>query len=79
MLLRLLTEMAEDSAGCRGPDRPREQHAGLAETSIVAAGYGADGETVARIGSLGPTRMDYAGTIASVRAVARYLSRILAG
>ncbi|WP_199422086.1 heat-inducible transcriptional repressor HrcA [Actinotalea solisilvae] len=78
VLLRLLTEMAEDSAGVAVRIGRENQHAGLAETSIVAAGYGADDEPVARIGSLGPTRMDYAGTIASVRAVARYLSRILA-
>ncbi|MCU1432344.1 MAG: heat-inducible transcription repressor HrcA [Actinotalea sp.] len=79
VLLRLLTEMAEDTAGVAIRIGHETRHEGLAETSIVAAGYGADGETVARIGSLGPTRMDYAGTIASVRAVARYLSRILAG
>ncbi|MBX9247038.1 heat-inducible transcriptional repressor HrcA [Actinotalea ferrariae] len=78
VLLRLLTEMAEDSAGVTVRIGRENEHAGLAETSIVAAGYGADDEPVARIGSLGPTRMDYAGTIASVRAVARYLSRILA-
>jgi heat-inducible transcriptional repressor len=79
VLLHLLSEMAEDSAGVAVRIGRETRHAGLAETSIVAAGYGADGETVARLGSLGPTRMDYAGTIASVRAVARYLSRILAG
>jgi heat-inducible transcriptional repressor len=79
VLLRLLSEMAEDSVGVAVRIGRETQHAGLAETSIVAAGYGADGDPVARIGSLGPTRMDYAGTIASVRAVARYLSRILAG
>jgi heat-inducible transcriptional repressor len=79
VLLRLLTEVADDASGITVRIGRETQHAGLAETSIVAAGYGADGETVARIGSLGPTRMDYAGTIASVRAVARYLSRILAG
>ncbi|HQY33344.1 heat-inducible transcriptional repressor HrcA [Actinotalea sp.] len=78
-LLRLLTEMAEDQAAVSVRIGRENQHAGLSETSIVATGYGADGEAVARIGSLGPTRMDYAGTIASVRAVARYLSRILAG
>jgi len=33
---------------------------------------------VARLGVLGPTRMDYPTTIAAVRAVARYVSRILA-
>ncbi len=79
VLLRLLTEMAADSAGVTVRIGHENQHAGLAETSIVAAGYGADGEPLARIGALGPTRMDYAGTMASVRAVARYLSRILAG
>ena len=79
VLLRLLTEMAEDSAGVTVRIGRENQHAGLSETSIVAAGYGADGEPLARIGALGPTRMDYAGTMASVRAVARYLSRILAG
>ena len=79
VLLRLLTEMSEDSAGVAVRIGRETQHAGLVETSIVATGYGADGDPVARIGSLGPTRMDYAGTIASVRAVARYLSRILAG
>ncbi|WP_250444715.1 heat-inducible transcriptional repressor HrcA [Actinotalea sp. C106] len=79
VLLRLLTEMAEDTAGVTVRIGHENQHAGLAETSFVATGYGGDGEALARIGSLGPTRMDYAGTIASVRAVARYLSRILAG
>ncbi|WP_024287888.1 heat-inducible transcriptional repressor HrcA [Cellulomonas sp. KRMCY2] len=79
VLLRLLSEMAEDSAGFTVRIGRENQHAGLAETSFVAAGYGSQSEPVARIGSLGPTRMDYAGTIASVRAVARYLSRILAG
>jgi heat-inducible transcriptional repressor len=29
------------------------------------------------IGVLGPTRMDYPGSIGAVRAIARYLSRIL--
>ena len=79
VLLRLLTEMAEDSAGVAVRIGRENDHVGLTETSIVAASYGEEGRPLARIGSLGPTRMDYAGTIASVRAVARYLSRILAG
>ncbi len=79
VLLRLLTELAEDSEGIAVRIGHENEHVGLAETSIVAASYGADGQSVARIGALGPTRMDYAGTIASVRAVARYLSRIIAG
>lgn len=79
VLLRLLTEMAEDSGGVAVRIGHENKHDALTETSVVATGYGGDGETLARIGSLGPTRMDYAQTIAAVRAVARYLSRILAG
>lgn len=52
---------------------------GLGATSVVSYSYGRDaGDPVARLGVLGPTRMDYPGTIASVRAVARYLGRVLA-
>ncbi len=79
VLLRLLGEMAEDAEAVSVRIGRETQHEGLVETSFVTTGYGADGTTVARIGSIGPLRMDYPGTMASVRAVARYLSRILAG
>ena len=36
------------------------------------------GEPVAFVGSIGPTHMDYAATMAAVRAVARYLTAFLA-
>jgi len=81
VLLGLLTEMAEDAAdrsGVRVRIGHETQYDGLSETSVVTTGYGSEGEVVAAIGSIGPTRMDYPGTIASVRAVARYLTRILA-
>ena len=42
---------------------------------MVAAAYGPG--AAAKLGVVGPTRMDYPGTMAAVRAVARYLSRIL--
>jgi heat-inducible transcriptional repressor len=78
VLLKLLTEMAADT-GAIGIRIGREhQHVGLTETAVVASGYGGEGEVVARLGVLGPTRMDYPTTIAAVRAVARYVSRILA-
>ncbi|MEZ7904392.1 MAG: heat-inducible transcriptional repressor HrcA, partial [Aquiluna sp.] len=35
------------------------------------------GTELAKIGVLGPTRMNYSGNIASVRAVAKYLSNVL--
>ena len=52
---------------------------GLGETSVLASGYSSSGGEFARVGVLGPTRMDYPNNMAAVRAVARYLSRILAG
>ncbi|HEY3534223.1 MAG TPA: heat-inducible transcriptional repressor HrcA [Pedococcus sp.] len=52
--------------------------AGLQSTSVVSTGYGTGSELVAGLGVLGPTRMDYPTTMASVRAVATYVSRILA-
>jgi len=54
------------------------EHANLAAASVVASGYGASDETWASLGVVGPTRMDYPSTMASVRAVARYVSQILA-
>ncbi len=43
---------------------------------MVATSYGSDARN--KLGVLGPTRMNYPSSMASVRAVARYLSRILA-
>lgn len=80
VLLRLLSDMAEDSAGAPlavriGHETSSED---LSETSVVAGGYGGTGtQAMAQVGVLGPTRMDYPTTMATVRAVARYLSRIL--
>ena len=49
----------------------------LASTSVVATGYGPGEQALATLGIVGPTRMDYPSTMAAVRAVARYVSRIL--
>lgn len=78
VLLKLLSEMSEDASGVGVLIGRETAHEGLAETAVVASGYGSQGEVVARLGVLGPTRMDYPTTIAAVRAVARYVSRILA-
>lgn len=78
VLLGLLTEMAVDGVAVRIGHENRLE--GLAQASVVTSGYGSGdegGDPVAILGSIGPTRMDYPGTIASVRAVARYLSRVL--
>ena len=46
---------------------------------MVSLGYGSGGTVLGGMGVLGPTRMDYPGTIASVSAVARYVGEVLAG
>jgi len=51
---------------------------GLRSTSLVATGYGAGDQVLARLGVLGPTRMDYPTAMGAVRAVARYVGQILA-
>ena len=50
----------------------------LRATSVVTTGYGPGTTVVGGMGVLGPTRMDYPATIATVRAVARYVGDVLA-
>lgn len=76
ILLKLLGEATTgDMLTVRiGHEGPYQE---LASTSVVATGYGPGDEALARLGIVGPTRMDYPGSMAAVRAVARYVSRIL--
>jgi heat-inducible transcriptional repressor len=76
VLLRLLGEATSPSTLTVriGHEGPYEE---LAATSVVATGYGPGDEALASLGIVGPTRMDYPGSMAAVRAVARYVSRIL--
>ncbi len=53
------------------------EHEGLAGASVVSAAYGTGSELVAGLGVLGPTRMDYPTAMATVRAVAHYVSELL--
>jgi heat-inducible transcriptional repressor len=77
VLLKLLGTIAEqgDVAVRIGHENP---YAGLQATSMVSTGYGVGSDLVAGLGVVGPTRMDYPTTMAAVRAVATYVSRILA-
>lgn len=90
VLMKLMGALAEVSISRGvGVAIGSETHTpGLMHASVVSSGYGqstagaADTggddtqatEPVAFIGSIGPTHMDYANTIAAVRAVARYLT-----
>ncbi|EOM76385.1 heat-inducible transcriptional repressor HrcA [Rhodococcus rhodnii] len=51
----------------------------MRSASVVSTGYGSAGTVLGGMGVLGPTRMDYPGTIASVATVARYIGQVLAG
>jgi heat-inducible transcriptional repressor len=51
----------------------------MRSTSVVSVGYGGGGNLLGGMGVVGPTRMDYPGTIAAVRAVANYMGDILTG
>ncbi len=77
VLLRLLHEMALDATDVAVRIGGEMHSQALSKTSIVAAGYGSPGGETALLAALGPTRMDYPGTMAAVRAVARYLTRVV--
>lgn len=49
----------------------------LQSASIVSTGYGDEDATFGALGVVGPTYMDYTGTISKVSAVAQYVSRVL--
>lgn len=77
VLLKLLDELHADQHGVGLRIGSELGVKGLSRASIVVTGYESRGTEVAKLGVLGPTRMDYSANIASVRAVARYLTRIL--
>jgi heat-inducible transcriptional repressor len=76
VVLRLLA--AQQEAGKVtvriGHETAAEQMAG---TSMVSTAYGTSDTVYGGMGVLGPTRMDYPGTIASVAAVALYIGEVL--
>ncbi|MEU2422373.1 heat-inducible transcriptional repressor HrcA [Streptomyces sp. NPDC007851] len=76
VLLKLMGEAGDSGMTVRiGHENA---HEGLNSTSVVSVGYGSGGEALAKLGVVGPTRMDYPGTMGAVRAVARYVGQILA-
>lgn len=88
-LLGILSEMkAEPPAGESEPNLVRvrigseNRITGFAEAALITADYGAPNASASDapiIGAIGPTRINYPATMASVRAVARYLSKTLPG
>jgi len=76
VLLKLLGEVeASEQPTVRiGAENDVQQ---LSTASIVTSSYGGEGQAVGNLAVVGPTRMDYAANMASVRAVARYLGRMM--
>ncbi|MDQ1723611.1 MAG: heat-inducible transcriptional repressor, partial [Frankiaceae bacterium] len=77
VLLKLLGE-ADDPSTVSVTIGGENAYEALQTASIVSVAYGSDDRVLAGLGVLGPTAMDYPGTIAAVRAVARYVGKILA-
>lgn len=76
ILLKLIGEVEPSTMRVRIGDENEIED--LRSTSVVSTGYGPGAIIVGGLGVLGPTRMDYPGTIATVRAVARYVGDLLA-
>jgi heat-inducible transcriptional repressor len=76
-LLRLFGELGNDGREVTASIGRENAQYGLPDTSVIASSYESSNDSVSRIGVLGPMRMDYAGNMTAVRAVAQYLNRML--
>jgi heat-inducible transcriptional repressor len=76
ILLKLFGQAEQSLTRVRIGDE--HEYEDLRATSVVTTGYGPGNTVVGGLGVLGPTRMDYPATIATVRAVARYVGEVLA-
>jgi heat-inducible transcriptional repressor len=77
VLIRLLGEL-DDQVALTVTIGAENDVSSLRGASVVAAGYGSADRPLAKLGVVGPTRMDYATAMGAVRAVARYTGQILA-
>jgi heat-inducible transcriptional repressor len=79
VLLRLIQEMQAEENGVALRIGSENVLSEFASSTVVMSGYEKEGFEVAKLGVLGPTRMDYSANISAVRAVARYLTQTLGG
>ncbi len=76
-LLRLFGEMAQDGREVAASIGRENEPYGLEGASVITSSYEIDGDKRSNLGVVGSMRMDYASNISTVRAVARYLSKVL--
>ncbi len=74
VLMRLLGDVGENVQVRIGQEQSEEN---LRQTSVISVGYGSEASPLGALGVIGPTRMDYAASIAAVSAVARYVGRYM--
>ncbi|GJN41969.1 heat-inducible transcriptional repressor HrcA [Corynebacterium ammoniagenes] len=76
VVLNLLTRVPEvgNISVVIGEEHDDDQ---LRQASVVTTAYGTDGDVLGGLGVVGPTFMDYSGTMSRVSAVAHYVSDIL--
>lgn len=77
VLLRLIQELVADGRGLASSIGRENLPYGIPDTALLATSYELGQDSSSRLGVLGPTRMDYARSIASMRAVSRYLGKLL--
>jgi heat-inducible transcriptional repressor len=76
VVLRLMSQVDASTVLVRIGEE--NAHEALTGASFVSVGYGSANRALGGLGVVGPTRMDYPGNIAAVRAVARYVGHLLA-
>lgn len=74
VLLRLLGDVSQSVKVRIGSE---QADMNLRSTSLVAVGYGSEDVGLGSLGVIGPTRMDYASSMAAVSAVARYVGQFI--
>ena len=77
ILLKLISEMQAEQHGVSLRIGKENSLEGFSAATVVVSGYENQGSEIAKLGVIGPTRMDYSSNIAAVRAVARYLTKTL--
>jgi heat-inducible transcriptional repressor len=76
VVLRLMSQVDASTVLVRIGEE--NAHEALTGASFVSVGYGSPDWPLGGLGIVGPTRMDYPGNMAAVRAVARYVGHLLA-
>lgn len=76
-LLKLFSELSHEGSEVTASIGRENLPYGLESASVIATSYESNDQRGSTLGVLGPLRMDYATNISTVRAVARYVNKLL--